>query len=47
MLIMVVIFLVAVFVKRKAVYKQKRDTTMGDILHYSNTVVVNQEMELK
>ena len=47
MVIMVVIILVAVFVKRKAVYKQKRDTTMGDNLHCSNTVVAEQEMELK
>ena len=34
-------------VMRKAACKQKRDTTMGDNLHYNNTVVVNQEMELK
>ena len=46
MLIMVVIILVAVFVKRKAVYKQKRDTTMGDNLHCSNTVVAEQEIGL-
>ena len=39
--------MVVVVVKRKAAYKQKRDATMGDNLHYSNTVVVNQEMELK
>ena len=47
MVIMVVIILVAVFVKRKAVYKQKRDTTMRDNPHCSNTVVAEQEIELK
>ena len=47
MVIMVVIILVAVFVKRKAVYKQKRDTTTRDNLHCTNTVVAEQEMELK
>ena len=47
MVIMVVIILVAVFVKRKAVYKQKRDTTMRDNLHCTNTVVEKQEIELK
>ena len=44
MLIMVVIILVAVFVKRKAVYKQKRDTAMGDNPHCSNTAVAKQEI---
>ena len=47
MLIMVVIILVVVMVRRKAAYKQKSNVTMGDNLHHSNTVVVNQEMELK
>ena len=43
----VLLILVVVVVMRKAAYKQKRDTPMGDNLHYSNTVVVEQEMELK
>ena len=47
MVIMVVIILVAVFVRRKAVYKQKRDATMRDNLHCTNTAVAEQEMELK
>ena len=47
MLIMVVLILVVVVVRRKAAYKQKRDTTIGDNLHCSNTVVAEQEMELK
>ena len=34
-------------VRRKAACKQKRDATMVDNLHYSNSVVVNEEMELK
>ena len=45
--ISVVLILVVVVVRRKAACKQKRDTTMGDSLHYNNTVVVNQEMEQK
>ena len=47
MLITVVIILVAVVVRRKTAYKQKRDAIMGDNPHYSNTVVAEQEMELK
>ena len=47
MLIMVVIILVVVVVRRKAAYKQKRDATMGDNAHCSNTVVAEQEVELK
>ena len=46
MLIMVGIIMVAVFVKRKAVYKQKRDAIMRDNLHCSNTVVAEQEIGL-
>ena len=45
--ILVVLILVVVMMRRKAACKQKRDTTMGDNLHYNNTVVVNQEMEQK
>ena len=45
--ILVVIILVVAVVRRKAAYKEKRDATMGDNLHYSNTVLVNQEIELK
>ena len=44
--ILVVIILVVVLV-RKTAYKQKRDATIGENLHYSNTVVVNEEMEMK
>ena len=47
MLITVVIILVVVVVRRKAAYKQKRDATMGDNAHCSNTVVAEQEVELK
>ena len=47
MLITVVIILVVVVVRRKAAYKQKRDATMGDNPYCSNTVVAEQEMELK
>ena len=45
--ILVVIILVVVVVRRKVTYKQKRGTTMGDSLHHSNPVVLNQETELK
>ena len=46
-LIMVVIILVVVVVRRKATYKQKRDAIMGVNLHYNNTVVAEQEIELR
>ena len=47
LLIIVVIILLVVVVRRKVAYKQKRDTTIADSLHHSNTVVVEQEMEMK
>ena len=45
--ISVVIILVVAVMRIKTAYKQKRDATMEDNLHCSNTVVVNQEMEMK
>ena len=45
--ISVILIFALVVVKRKTAYMQKREVSMGDNLHHSNTVVVNQEMAIK
>ena len=45
--ISVILIFAVVVVKRKTAYTQKREVSMEDNLHHSNTVVENQEMVTK
>ena len=47
LLTVVVLIIVVVVVRRKAAYKQKRDVTVRDNLHYNNTAVEKDGIEMK